>query len=292
MSRKAYLILGIILITIGLILIINSMQSITGLTIVESVSTTNSKASGIYFLFAGLFSLILSKKIKRGQVAIEFLMTYGWAILAAVIVLGVLSMFGAFNPVLFSPSAATINPPFYLVAWSATEKEIALDIRNAGSESNLITNIEIDFNGGTCSTQPNYNMASGNNQAFSILCPLLKSKKSIKGDILVEYVKSSSNLAQTTKGTIEDRVAAIPEVIFYSLSLTTTGSGSGTIKCKGISPCPEFYPDGSEVTVQAIPNPGNYFNIWTAGICVGLQDPECTFAMDYHHDLEAEFTLT
>ena len=33
---------------------------------------------------------VLSKSDKKGQAAMEFLMTYGWAILAAVIVVGVL----------------------------------------------------------------------------------------------------------------------------------------------------------------------------------------------------------
>lgn len=36
--------------------------------------------------------------MKRGQAAVEFLMTYGWAILAAVIAIGVLAYFGVFSP--------------------------------------------------------------------------------------------------------------------------------------------------------------------------------------------------
>lgn len=34
---------------------------------------------------------------KRGQAAIEFLVTYGWAIMGAIIVIGALSYFGIFN---------------------------------------------------------------------------------------------------------------------------------------------------------------------------------------------------
>ncbi len=37
------------------------------------------------------------KKYKRGQAAIEFLLTYGWAILGAMIAIGALSYFGIFN---------------------------------------------------------------------------------------------------------------------------------------------------------------------------------------------------
>lgn len=40
---------------------------------------------------------------KKGQAAMEFLMTYGWAILAAVVVIGVLAYFGVFNPGTYTP---------------------------------------------------------------------------------------------------------------------------------------------------------------------------------------------
>lgn len=36
--------------------------------------------------------------MKKGQMALEFLMTYGWAILSAIIVIGVLAYFGVFSP--------------------------------------------------------------------------------------------------------------------------------------------------------------------------------------------------
>lgn len=37
-------------------------------------------------------------KTKKGQAVMEFLMTYGWAILAAIISIAVLAYFGFFNP--------------------------------------------------------------------------------------------------------------------------------------------------------------------------------------------------
>ena len=40
---------------------------------------------------------------KRGQAAMEFLMTYGWAILVVLVVIGALSYFGVLNPQSFLP---------------------------------------------------------------------------------------------------------------------------------------------------------------------------------------------
>ena len=49
---------------------------------------------------------------KRGQAAMEFLMTYGWAILAAVIVIAVLASFGVFSPSKYIPTSCTVSAPW------------------------------------------------------------------------------------------------------------------------------------------------------------------------------------
>jgi len=48
-------------------------------------------------------------KNKKGQAAMEFLMTYGWAILAAIIAIGVLAAFGVFSPGKLTPFATNGN---------------------------------------------------------------------------------------------------------------------------------------------------------------------------------------
>ena len=47
---------------------------------------------------------------KRGQAAMEFLMTYGWAILVVLIAIAALAFFGVLNPGRFLPSSCTITP--------------------------------------------------------------------------------------------------------------------------------------------------------------------------------------
>jgi hypothetical protein len=49
---------------------------------------------------------------KKGQAAMEFLMTYGWAILAAIIAIGVLAYFGVFSPGRLVGGSAIVSPPF------------------------------------------------------------------------------------------------------------------------------------------------------------------------------------
>ncbi|MCD4759655.1 hypothetical protein K8R33_02115 [archaeon] len=47
---------------------------------------------------------------KKGQAAMEFLMTYGWAILVVLIAIGALAYFGVLNPSKFLPESCTIGP--------------------------------------------------------------------------------------------------------------------------------------------------------------------------------------
>lgn len=49
---------------------------------------------------------------KRGQAALEFLMTYGWAILVVLIAIGALAYFGVLNPKGILPKACIIGPGF------------------------------------------------------------------------------------------------------------------------------------------------------------------------------------
>jgi len=46
---------------------------------------------------------------KRGQAAMEFLMTYGWAILVVLIAIGALAYFGVLNPSRFLPQKCTFS---------------------------------------------------------------------------------------------------------------------------------------------------------------------------------------
>ncbi len=52
-------------------------------------------------------------KGKRGQAALEFLMTYGWAILVVMTVIGALAYFGVLNPTIMLPEKCTLQMGLY-----------------------------------------------------------------------------------------------------------------------------------------------------------------------------------
>ena len=47
---------------------------------------------------------------KKAQAAMEFLMTYGWAILVVLVAIGALAYFGVLNPSKFLPSSCVVTP--------------------------------------------------------------------------------------------------------------------------------------------------------------------------------------
>ena len=65
---------------------------------------------------------------KKGQAAMEFLMTYGWAILAAIVVIGILGVY-FFRSDMMTPKGAIVSAPFYANAQNA---KVAGNIPNDG----------------------------------------------------------------------------------------------------------------------------------------------------------------
>ena len=69
---------------------------------------------------------------KRGQAALEFLTSYGWAILVVLVMIGALSSFGILTPGTFLPERCNIDPSFQCIEFNAKkeESEINLILRN------------------------------------------------------------------------------------------------------------------------------------------------------------------
>ncbi len=92
--------------------------------------------------------------MKRGQAALEFLMTYGWAILVVLIAIGALAYFGVLNPSRYLPNSCTITPGIACNDFklsTASGGSVQLIMRNgAGSDWG---NISVAISGCTASTE-------------------------------------------------------------------------------------------------------------------------------------------
>jgi len=110
-------------------------------------------------------------KMRKGQTAMEYLMTYGWAILIIMVVLAVLFYLGVLNPSGMTPSQCTFPPGFtcvtnklktngflYLIVGQGTGK----NIRIMGINCTQNTSLTFPTDGRILWTSPNnITVASG-----------------------------------------------------------------------------------------------------------------------------------
>jgi len=137
---------------------------------------------------------------KRGQAAMEFLMTYGWAILAAIIVVGVLwYLIG--NPANLVGNNFQISAPLVANAMALNTSDIQLEIRNGAAETITVTSIVV----GSCSSSPDTAVSAGSLQAFSVNCSQ-NSGDRVNYDVTISYTTSGSSVTQQATGSVSGRV--------------------------------------------------------------------------------------
>ena len=147
---------------------------------------------------------------KKGQAAMEFLMTYGWAILAAIIAIGVLAYFGVFNPGTFISNSITVNAPFGVTQeLSIQTGSIGFVLRNGGGDRVNITSIEVVGCGtATYLLTADQIVADGGTKLVSVTCaPVLVLDDKFKGSVIISYRTGEELLDLSGTGTIIGRVA-------------------------------------------------------------------------------------
>jgi len=145
--------------------------------------------------------------MKKAQAAMEFLMTYGWAILVVLLAIAALAYFGVLNPGRYLPSSCTLGTGLGCVEHKvdSTSGEITLVIQNGMGQNLNSLNISM---GGDCDgwTAGDGTLTDGEKEIFNINCSetlLIDSK--FQEDILIEYL-SENDISRTIKGTLSTRV--------------------------------------------------------------------------------------
>jgi len=136
---------------------------------------------------------------KKGQAAMEFLMTYGWAILAAIIAIAVLAYFGVFNPGRYTSEMCQVGAPFTCDDNSvATTAGVNIILRNGGDEDYDVTNIEVlNCNDGGTAISPAITIASGKTATITAPC-VLTAGAAFRGNIEITYVKVTGGTRDLT----------------------------------------------------------------------------------------------
>ena len=84
---------------------------------------------------------------KSGQAAMEFLMTYGWALLVVLIAIAALAFFGVLNPGKFLPESCVIGAPGFACNDKKITSTVATFVVQNGLGSNIATGSTLTLDG-------------------------------------------------------------------------------------------------------------------------------------------------
>ncbi len=83
---------------------------------------------------------------RQAQGALEFLMTYGWAFLVILIMIGALAYFGVLSPTKFLPERCTFGTQFlckdYLLSYNAGAPVVTLRLQNNLGQAIYVTDVD------------------------------------------------------------------------------------------------------------------------------------------------------
>ena len=134
---------------------------------------------------------------RKAQAAMEFLMTYGWAILVVLVAVGALAYFGVLSPDNFLPNRCTLPSGIGCTDHKVSSDGVSVVLRNGlGYDMSGIT---VKVAGCGTDSDP-ATMANGEDEIYTIACTPSGSKFS--GDLNVTYTLADTGLEHTARGSI------------------------------------------------------------------------------------------
>ena len=140
----------------------------------------------------------------KSQAAMEFLMTYGWAILVVLAAIAALAYFGVLSPEKFLPEKCILQPGIVCVSHKVEPTKVTLVISNGLGKTMIINNIDV----GGCNSAFSEPMPSGTDHTFVIggSCNNGAAKDKFKADITLSYTEKDTNLTKTAYGNINTKI--------------------------------------------------------------------------------------
>ena len=161
---------------------------------------------------------------KKGQAAMEFLMTYGWAILVVIAAIAALAYFGVLDPARLLPERCQFPAGMDCIDKANIQTtQLDLALRNNVGFPIDITNASVTMTGFTCTggaaaagTGGTYSPLNGtavtisNNQVVRVRftgCSGLSAGDKFDGTVTVSYTNQETGLTHDVIGDVRGRVA-------------------------------------------------------------------------------------
>jgi uncharacterized protein (UPF0333 family) len=142
-------------------------------------------------------------KSSKSQAAMEFLMTYGWAILVVLAAIAALAYFGVLSPEKFLPEKCLMQTGFTCISSKVETSQSIIVLSNGYGRSIIVDSVKI----GDCTADFNNSLTSEEQKTFTVTgCSNGEAKEVYKGEVVIKYTEKSSNLSKTAYGTINTKI--------------------------------------------------------------------------------------
>jgi uncharacterized protein (UPF0333 family) len=138
----------------------------------------------------------------KSQAAMEFLMTYGWAILVVLVAIGALAYFGVLSPDKFLPSKCVLPSGIACVDHRADATGITLVLQNGMGYD--LTNVIVNVVGCGVLGPSDTTFDNGEQKTFNRTCTLTGSK--FNGDIKIFYNVTDTGLTHNITGSVTTKI--------------------------------------------------------------------------------------
>ena len=140
---------------------------------------------------------------RNAQAAMEFLMTYGWAILVVLAAIAALAFFGVLSPEKFLPEKCILAPGIACVQHKIVPTTTTLVLSNGLGRTIKVTSLQV----GACTGPFDIAMQSGTDHTFTLSgCSNGASKDTFKGEITLTYLDVTYDITKTVHGDITSKV--------------------------------------------------------------------------------------
>jgi len=140
---------------------------------------------------------------KKAQAAMEFLMTYGWAILVVLAAIAALAYFGVLSPDRFLPEKCTLPSGVACLDFTGASSQVELVIQNSAGFD--MQNVSVYINstittGFPCTAAGDTTLTDGEKDTYTCTpTPVLPAGK-FKGTLNIDYVNAQTTMSHTKAG--------------------------------------------------------------------------------------------
>ena len=142
--------------------------------------------------------------MKKSQAALEFIMTYGWAILVVLVAIGALAYFGVLSPDKFLPSKCTLSAGLACIDHKATANDLRIIAKNSLGYDITVTRVTAQ----QCTENTvSASVANGGNLDRTLTCTNSGSSK-YNGQVNITFTTPSDygSLSHTNQGQVTTKI--------------------------------------------------------------------------------------